>query len=175
LVVRRSGFLIRARGRRDRFELSALNGSAAFVVVLVLEFAFWFVGVLGVWIVMAWCVLLLAALLSRRVLVVTCDDALLEIRFLGIVVKRRTLGVAPTVVNLSWDWDEVAIMPRDPAIRRGLEDDERAVIVESTDPKRARALAALVRTEIARLHARHLTPRACVYRENALPSSARAP
>ena len=166
----RMAFLVRARGTRDRFELSALNGSAVFFAVLSSEFAVWFVGMFGVSILLVCGVVVLATLLSRRVLVVTPDDATFELRFFGIAVKRQALGIAPEVGDFGWDWDEVAIMPRDPALRRGLEDNERAIIVEQTDRETARALEMLVCAEIARLHAHHHAPPNHVYRTNARPS-----
>lgn len=57
-----------------------------------------------------------------------------------------------------WDQDEIAVFPRDLALHSGLEDDQRAVLLEwvDLDPPRAGTeaglLVDLVNAQIARLH-----------------------
>jgi hypothetical protein len=163
-MARRLPF-VRALGYPKRFELSAVNDSAITCVVCWLPLVLLFARTLGFALVLASFALLPAAFLLRRVLVVTVDGAFFEQRVFGVVVRRQSLGIAPTVGNFGWDWDELGIMPRDPALRRGLEDDERVVLVESTDAASSERLATLVRAEIDRLHAHHLSPND--YRTNA--------
>lgn len=158
---------IRARSDPLRFELSALNESAVIIVAHGVTVALPLASIFGFPTLLVYAVIVFVAFSTRRVLVVTPRDALFEHRVLGFVVRRRHLGLAPTVANLGFDWSELSIVPRDPALRRGLQDDERAVLLEWNGPDDVGAsFVALATDEIARLHARDLAQ--CDYRTNAL-------
>jgi hypothetical protein len=63
----------------------------------------------------------------------------------------------PEIENSGWDWEEIAVLPLDPALRKGLHDNERVVLAEWSDgnPRKhadAMQLMALIKAEVTRLH-----------------------
>src|SRR5262245_43422156 len=75
-------------------------------------------------------VLSLVCLSARRSFIVTRETSWLATSLLGIRWKRALLGRRPLLENCGFDWSEIAVVPADPALRIGLHDDERAVLVE---------------------------------------------
>lgn len=74
----------------------------------------------------------------------------------GLAVRSCDLGRHPQVGDGGWDWAELAVTPRDPALRRGLHDDERFVLAEwrmDDDARNAagRAVAERLRAAMVRL------------------------
>jgi hypothetical protein len=105
-------------------------------------------------------VLILTALtLSfRRAFVVTRETSWLALTVLGIRWKKALLGRRPLLENNGWNWSEIAVVPSERALRAGLHDEERAVLVEWSDGSERKnaesaELIALARAQIDRLHA----------------------
>ena len=76
--------------------------------------------------------------------------------FLGLRFSSRPLGHHPKVANLGYDWEELAVYPRDQHLCAGLLDNERFVLVEWAGGDEARCrdgahLQEIARAEILRL------------------------
>lgn len=150
----------RVRTTEDRFELSTWDGGFALVVGMALSAGLW---MLSVWVgatlgIASMAIGAFAIATARQRLVVTRDDARAEWTVLGICWKRARLGRRPSVeTGLGWSWSELAVLPSDERLRKGLHDDERFVLAQWDDEDTARRsagaeLAALARREIDRLH-----------------------
>jgi hypothetical protein len=150
----------RIRIGADRFELSFANPLPLVVTLLLLAttglplslaLADWRAALLVLVPVLA----LVAS--SRTKFVVTAETSMSRHSVLGIPWRRRRLGRHPEVKLDGWSWNEIAIHPSDPALRRGLHDDEREVLVDWNDGDVARnrdaeRLIQLARAEVQRLH-----------------------
>ena len=151
---------VRVSIQSERFELSVWDSAPLMLVVASLV-------ILGPALFVAvprWCAasLLVGAMIvcasARYALVVSPDAAWTEHRL--VVVRRRVpLGRRPVVnAGIVWEWSEIAVTPSEPALRQGLHDDERAVLLQwgindGSKDRDAKHLADLANVEIARLHA----------------------
>jgi hypothetical protein len=104
------------------------------------------------------CFAMVVCATARVVFVVNRNGAWVDYRVLGVRWKRFVLGRRPKVsVGFGLDWDELAVVPDDPALRPALHDGERAVLAEWSDDNEskrfdAEIIAELANDAIARLH-----------------------